>query len=57
MKGLWCYQGNRISVRFEYESRDEDGQWWLRHSHHRFATRLRVSAAPGRESEVELALL
>ena len=27
-KELWCYQGNRISVRFEYESRDRDGQWW-----------------------------
>jgi len=22
MKELWCYQGNRISVRFEYEWRD-----------------------------------
>jgi uncharacterized protein len=31
MKELWCYQGNRISVRFEYESRDEDGQWWRSH--------------------------
>ena len=28
MKELWCYAGNRISVRFEYESRDQDGQWW-----------------------------
>ena len=28
MKELWCYQGNRISVRFEYESHDESGQWW-----------------------------
>ena len=26
MKELWCYQGNRISVRFEYESRDESGR-------------------------------
>ncbi|HET7478510.1 MAG TPA: nuclear transport factor 2 family protein [Rubrobacteraceae bacterium] len=31
MKELWCYQGNRISVRFEYESRDVDGQWWRSH--------------------------
>ncbi len=31
MKELWCYQGNRISVRFEYESRDRDGQWWRSH--------------------------
>ena len=30
-KELWCYQGNRISVRFEYESRDRDGQWWRSH--------------------------
>jgi uncharacterized protein len=28
MKELWCYAGNRISVRFEYESHDQDGQWW-----------------------------
>ena len=31
MKELWCYQGNRISVRFEYESHDENGQWWRSH--------------------------
>ena len=31
MKELWCYQGNRISVRFEYEFRDADGQWWRSH--------------------------
>jgi len=31
MKELWCYQGNRISVRFEYESRDESEQWWRSH--------------------------
>ena len=30
-KELWCYQGNRISVRFEYESRDPSGQWWRSH--------------------------
>ena len=30
-KELWCHQGNRISVRFEYESRDADGQWWRSH--------------------------
>jgi len=27
-KELWSFAGNRISVRFEYESRDRDGQWW-----------------------------
>lgn len=27
-KDLWCYQDNRIAVRYQYESRDEAGQWW-----------------------------
>ncbi len=31
VKELWCYQDNRISVRFEYESKDRDGQWWRSH--------------------------
>jgi nuclear transport factor 2 (NTF2) superfamily protein len=31
MKELWCYQGNRISVRFEYECHDASGQWWRSH--------------------------
>jgi nuclear transport factor 2 (NTF2) superfamily protein len=30
-KELWAYTGNHISVRFEYESRDPDGQWWRSH--------------------------
>ena len=30
-KELWSFTGNRISVRFEYESRDVDGQWWRSH--------------------------
>jgi uncharacterized protein len=30
-KELWCFAGNRISVRFEYESRDRNGQWWRSH--------------------------
>jgi nuclear transport factor 2 (NTF2) superfamily protein len=30
-KELWCFAGNRISVRFEYECRDGDGQWWRSH--------------------------
>ena len=25
---LWCFDDNRIAVRFHYESRDRDGQWW-----------------------------
>ena len=27
-KNLWCADGNRIAVRFQYESHDQDGQWW-----------------------------
>ncbi len=30
-KNLWCFTENRIAVRFEYESRDEGGQWWRSH--------------------------
>lgn len=30
-KELWAFTGNRISVRFEYESRDPSGQWWRSH--------------------------
>lgn len=27
-KDLWAFAGNRIAVRFQYESRDVDGRWW-----------------------------
>lgn len=27
-KDLWAFTGNRIAVRFQYESRDLQGQWW-----------------------------
>jgi uncharacterized protein len=30
-KELWCFTDNRISVRFEYESHDVNGQWWRSH--------------------------
>lgn len=30
-KTLWAYQGNRIAVRFEYEYRDDSGQWFRAH--------------------------
>lgn len=30
-KELWAFTGNHISVRFEYESRDTDDQWWRSH--------------------------
>ena len=31
MKELWAFTDNRISVRFEYEWRDEIGQWFRTH--------------------------
>lgn len=27
-KNLWSFDGNRIAVRFQYESHDPDGRWW-----------------------------
>jgi len=27
-KELWAFTEDRIAVRFQYESRDVDGQWW-----------------------------
>jgi nuclear transport factor 2 (NTF2) superfamily protein len=27
-KQLWAFSGSRISVRYQYESHDPDGQWW-----------------------------
>jgi hypothetical protein len=27
-KEMWAYTGNRIAVRFQYESHDTSGQWW-----------------------------
>ena len=53
-KELWYYQGNRISVRFEYESHDKNGQGWHSHLYPQFATRLRVVVMPAEEPEVEL---
>jgi hypothetical protein len=46
-KNLWCFTENRIAVRFEYESRDEGGQWWRSHTNDRFATPSRPPAAGG----------
>ena len=28
IKDLWAFNGSRIAVRFQYEYRDTDGQWW-----------------------------
>jgi len=30
-KTLWAFTGNRIAVRFEYEFRDDSGQWYRAH--------------------------
>jgi nuclear transport factor 2 (NTF2) superfamily protein len=30
-KELWAFDAARISVRFEYEWRDQDGHWWRSH--------------------------
>ncbi len=27
-KNLWCFEDNRIAVRFQYESHDREGRWW-----------------------------
>ena len=27
-KNLWCFDDNRIAVRFQYECRDREGRWW-----------------------------
>ena len=27
-KNLWCFDDDRIAVRFQYESRDREGRWW-----------------------------
>jgi len=27
-KSLWAFEGNRIAVRYQYESHDRDGHWW-----------------------------
>jgi uncharacterized protein len=44
-KNLWCFTENRIAVRFEYERRDESGQWWRSHLYDRIATPSRTPAA------------
>ena len=27
-KSLWCFEADRIAVRFQYESHDRAGRWW-----------------------------
>ncbi|MDQ3387057.1 MAG: nuclear transport factor 2 family protein [Actinomycetota bacterium] len=51
MKELWAFSGNRISVRFEYESRDANGQWWRSHLHHPNTTKIAATKRPGEQVE------
>jgi nuclear transport factor 2 (NTF2) superfamily protein len=51
MKELWAFSGNRISVRFEYESRDTNGQWWHSHLHHPNTTKITATKRPGEQVE------
>jgi uncharacterized protein len=30
-KELWCFAGNRIAVRFQYECHDPEGRYWRSH--------------------------
>ena len=46
-KNLWCFTENRIAVRFEYESRDAEGQWRRSHPYDRIATSSRAPFAGG----------
>jgi nuclear transport factor 2 (NTF2) superfamily protein len=48
-KNLWCFTENRIAVRFEYESRDESGQWWRSHLHHPNTTKITATQRPGEQ--------
>ncbi|ULP49917.1 nuclear transport factor 2 family protein [Mycolicibacter virginiensis] len=47
-KELWCYQDNRIAVRYQYECCDKDGQWWRS-----YGNELWEFAADGRMSRRE----
>lgn len=47
-KQLWCAQGNRIAVHYQYECRDADGQWWRS-----YGNELWEFAADGRMSRRE----
>ena len=50
-KELWCFTDNRISVRFEYESHDSDGQWWRSHGNEHWSRRSRAHAPPRRQHQ------
>lgn len=37
IKELWAHAGDRIAVRFAYEWRDTDGQWWRSYGNENWA--------------------
>ena len=45
MKELWCYQDDRIAVRFEYEYHDQNGQWFRAHGNELWVVRLGIVRA------------
>ncbi len=50
-KYLWAFHENRVSVCFEYESRDPDGRWWRSHLHHPNTTKITATKRPGKQVE------
>lgn len=55
-KELWCHAGNRISVAFQYESRDGDGVWWRSYGNEQweFAADGRMSRREASINDVQL---
>jgi nuclear transport factor 2 (NTF2) superfamily protein len=47
-KNLWCFDENRIAVRFQYESHDRDGLWWRSYGNESLGVRRARPDAPTR---------
>ena len=63
-KNLWCFEENRIAVRFQYECHDRDGQWWRSYGNelwefdeHGLMTRREASINDGRIEERDRLIL
>ena len=50
-QGAVGFAGKRISVRFEYEWRDQDGQWWRSHGNEHWEFDPAADAPPRREHQ------
>jgi uncharacterized protein len=51
-KDLWSFHGNRIAVRFQYESHDATGQWYRSYGKRVVGIRQRrIYAAPGSQHQ------